>query len=220
MNRREQDRAAAGQLARADLLAGPLVVAAVGQHELQLVPFPQVLQVVPVVPLDLPAGGTFHVHDALDPWGNLRDGQAAAGFEQHLVALGDQALHQRHNGGLEQRFAPGDLDQLARVGPDPVQHLFHRGRLPLVEGVGCVTPDAPQVAARQTHEYARAPDVGGLSLNGKEDLVDDEPHGTHFTPRHLRTRRTCQGARLRGIHPCGRARLPGFGDAKVEGTTS
>jgi len=173
-DRREQDRRTRGEIPLANGHGGPLVVGAVGDDELDLVPGSQRIEVRPSVPSALPASGTLHVDDALDPRGHAVDREAPTGLEENFEAARDEGAHQLARVRLEQRLASGHLDERAaeRLHPCDDRTDLHVGAL--VERVRGVAPDAAQVAPRQPDEHAGPPRVGGFPLHRVEDLVDAE----------------------------------------------
>ena len=168
--------ASRGARASAGRPLGPLVVGAVGDDELQLVPRPQRVQVLPAVAIALAAPRALEVDDAAHAFGNRVDREAAAGLEQHLVSAGEQRAHQIDRFGLQQRLSSGHLDQRAAEGRDTLHDLVDGDGVALVERVGRVAPDAAEVAPGQAHEHARTPGVRRFALDRMEDLVDAE-HG-------------------------------------------
>src|SRR5206468_11959984 len=73
---------------------------------------------------------------------------------------------------LRERLASGDLDQPTLVALDFGEDALKAAFGASVEGVGGVTPRAPQRAARESNEDAGTPRIGGFTLEAEEDCGD------------------------------------------------
>ena len=100
----------------------------------------------------------------------------------------EERAHRAVDVPLQERFAAGDLHELAPVRPDLDTTSSTDTLLPFVKRVRCVAPGAAQVARGQADEHARPPGVRRLSLDGMKDLVDRQhrARGTsHFSSRWI-----------------------------------
>ena len=145
---------------------------AILDDELHFVVRRQRVEIAPVVLVGLAARRALDVDDLDHFVWNAPDRPVPAGFEQHGPAAVDETPHQRVDIVLQQRFAAGDLDELATVALDVGDHLVQRPLRPFVKRVRRVAPRAAEVARRQADEHARLPRPGRLALNRVEDLVD------------------------------------------------
>src|SRR5690606_41728854 len=76
----------------ADHTAGPLVIGAVADHELDLVALRKVREVAPQVAVALPRPGALQVHDAVRAGVERRDVDGAGRLHEHRNALVQQPL--------------------------------------------------------------------------------------------------------------------------------
>ena len=152
--------------------ARPLVVGAIGDHELELVVRRQALEVRPAVRAPLRCPGHFR-STTRDHGVGHRRWRRAAGLEQHLVPRSSSSRISGSTSPLQQRLAAGDLDQ---------RHANAATRRPRPRGSGAIFPAAGRRRRCRTsgsadrsgeaHEDARAADMGRLALDGVVDLVD------------------------------------------------
>src|SRR2546422_3990932 len=93
---------------------------------------------------------------------------------------------------LRQRLAPGDLDQPALVARDFGEDALKAALGASVEGVGGVTPRAPQRAARESNEDAGTPRIGGFALDAEEDFGDAHRSEEHTSELQSRLHLVCR----------------------------
>src|SRR5687768_12325164 len=86
-------------------------VRAIRDHELHFVVRAQRVEIRPVHAAGLATPRTLHVDDLPDRVRHGIERDVPAGFEQDLVALVEQTLHQRAGVLLQQRLAAGQLDE-------------------------------------------------------------------------------------------------------------
>ena len=173
----EDGVAARGQVVVLDQASGPVVVFAVADDELDFVVRAEAVDVVGVVAVGLARGGGFYVHDADDAGVGASvvvEVDGAAGLDEdgfpRVAETGDEVV----DALLEEWFAAGDLDEVASVGEGLVEDVVDLARGALAEGVFGVAVGAAEVAAGESDEDAGSTGVGGLALDGVEDLVDAE----------------------------------------------
>src|SRR3989475_10557315 len=156
----------------ADLRDGPLVVPAVLDHEFDLVRRLELREVGPEVPVFHAAAGALEIHDENGPRVHRRNVERAARLDQHRVPAIGQCGDEPMDLALRERLASGDLDQPALVALDFSEDALKAAFGASVEGVGGITPRAPQRAARESNEDAGTPRIGGFALDAEEDFGD------------------------------------------------
>ncbi len=134
----------------------------------------ETLEVRRVIALRFPAARALHVEDGNNPFRNTRRAAVAACLEQHGPAAIQQPLHQRIHVVLQQWLASGDLDEGAPKLIDLVKNRLDGPFLPFVKRVWGIAPGTAEVASGQPDEDTRPSGIGGLTLDGVEDLVDRE----------------------------------------------
>ena len=154
--------------------AGKLVVRAIADDKLHLVVTGQPVEIGQVVASGLAAARALDVDHLHDVVRHLRDVDMTTGLQQYRLTCRQQGLHQGIHVALEQRLAPGDLDEGASKGADGRHHSLHRLLLPRIERVGRVAPGTPQVTSGQSNEDAGPSCMTRFSLDGEEDLVDGQ----------------------------------------------
>src|SRR5277367_3666143 len=99
----------------ANKIASKFIVAAVCNHELDLVSLGQEFEIAHSKASTLARTRTLHIHDLVyDGWHTIQR-PLAAGFNHQLISRSKQTLHQRNQLELlQQRLAAGKLDQLHR----------------------------------------------------------------------------------------------------------
>ncbi len=152
----------------------PIEVAAVRDDELDLVPRPEELQVVEVVPGFHSRARTLHVHDLDDARIHAVEREVPAGLDEHGVAAVAEGRGEREEGLLFEWLAARQLDERNPVALHLREDLVDGARRPARERVGAIAPDAPEGAPGQSHERARQPGEGRFPLEAAEDLGDDE----------------------------------------------
>src|ERR1019366_9724460 len=108
---REQIPGAIGEPALTYGVAHPFVVDAIGEHELDLVARPEVIEVRPSVPVRLAAARALEIPDLVDARVDTGDVGFAAGLDEHRAPGVAELGHQREDSGLEERLAarqPGE----------------------------------------------------------------------------------------------------------------
>src|SRR5216684_4607232 len=131
---------------------------------------PELFEVRPVVLLRFLRARALNVEDDLRTTIDRFDIDRPGGLDQNLEAVVAQAADQIEPFLLGQRFAAGDLDEIAAVAPNAGDDLIDRHPLPAGEGVLGVAPAAAQIAASQTDEDAGAAGVARFALNRMKDL--------------------------------------------------
>src|ERR1051325_6690013 len=140
-DRREEHRPAA-EVALFDDAAGPIVVVAIGDHELDLVVRAEDVEVLPAVLFYLARAGALEVEDDLRARVDGADVDRPRGLDQHFVAVVAETLDQLERLRLRERLAPPHLDQVAAVAAHAAEHLVDRHPLAAGErGLG-VAPAA------------------------------------------------------------------------------
>ena len=171
----EEDGVAADEAAVDDLFAGPLVVGAVGEDDLDFVVGLQEGEVLPAVALHLAGAGRLEVVDFADGGGDRGDVEAAGGLEEDFEASVEAGLHEGVDAGLQEGFTTGDFDEIAgREGGELGEDFVEGHPAATCEGVDGVAPGAAEVAAGESNEVAASAGVGGLALNAVEDFGDAE----------------------------------------------
>ena len=111
----------------------------------------------------------------------------SARLDQHGLARGRAAPHQRIDLFLQERLAAGHLNQRAADSRSTAAITVVQRHLPaLVKGVRRVAPRAAQVAGRQAHEHTGPPGMRRLALDRVKDFVDGQ-HGNSDYRLRLRT---------------------------------
>ena len=99
------------------------------------------------------------------------------GIGPEVAEQGTRVLEAAAKGaGIELTFEEGLIGgaSIDANGSPITDDVIDRAKRPLLEGVHRVAVAAPQVAARQPHEHARAAGPGRFTLDGAEDLVDTQ----------------------------------------------
>src|SRR5688500_6592290 len=108
-------RDARGKPVTLDNVAGIFIVAAIRDDEFHFVLRPQSLEVDPVVLLCLTAARALHVEYRDDRFWYARRAAMPSRLEEHRPPPVEQRLQEGIDRLLEERLAPGDLDQRAAV---------------------------------------------------------------------------------------------------------
>ena len=159
-------------------IAREIIIPAAGNHKLDFVIAADRFEICRVKGFRLARIRALHVHDLDDLAGQHADEPFAARLDHYRIACGEELFGQLRRFRLQQRFAARDLDK--RNAPGAIsgeraylrEHFVHAVLCASVKRVRRVAPRAAQIAARQTHEYARQSRAGAFPLNGLENFGD------------------------------------------------
>jgi hypothetical protein len=96
-----------------------------------------------------------------------------AGFQKNGASRVGEFLHQGVHFLLQQWFSPRNFDEWTIIPQNLADHLFAAQNLPLGEGMGSVTPDAPEVTPCQADKHTGQPRKGGFSLDTPVNLMNE-----------------------------------------------
>lgn len=214
----EQDRAAVGEAVLHNLAAGPVEIGPIADDEFDLVGGSEPLEIGPVVPRSFSRGGCFQVEDDPNPRIDLGGVARSTGLQQDRETGVGEPGHQRMDFGLEQGLAAGDLDQLTRLCQfsDTIENLVGSPRLAVVESVGGIAVDAPEVASGQSDKDARHSHMGAFALKAAVDLVDDQGADRPLLQRFEPVAGLVRGERLDWGGEGGHRRLGSVGDLVLD----
>jgi hypothetical protein len=156
-----------------DRLFYPIPISTTGNDKFDLIGRFKNGQVWPIIPLAFTAIWAFQVHNDVDPWIHSRDVVGTAGFQKNGASRVGEFLHQGVHFLLQQWFSPGDFNEWTVVVQNLANYLFTVQNLPLGEGMGSVTPDAPEVTPRQADKHTGQPRKGGFSLDTPVNLMNE-----------------------------------------------
>src|SRR5581483_8671239 len=111
---------------------------------------------LPAVLVRLAGAGTLEIEDQRGAGIDGRHIDRSGGFDEDFEALIAEALDQLERLRLCQRFAAGDLDEVAAVALHAVEDLVDRHPLAAGERVLGVAPAAAEIAAGEADEHAGA----------------------------------------------------------------
>ena len=164
----------AAELALTDDRAHPLVVGAVGEHELDLVARTDVLEVRPAVSARLAAAGALEVHDLVHPRVDARTSASPLVSSSTVLPASHSSRHERKHAGLQQGLAARELDEGCAQREGARKDLLARHARAATKRLRRVAPRAAQVAPRRAHERAGQACERRLTLDARVDLVDHE----------------------------------------------
>ena len=165
-----QHRAGRLQFAGPHLLAGPLVVQATADHELDLVVMTQVLEIGPQIAVRLARVRRLDVDDTHHPGVHRMSVDRAAGLQRNLVAVIAQPFQQRQTAPLRQGFSTGDTDEPSFELCDLVADSVDGMPLPATERVRGIAVAAAQGTAGQANEDGWKSDATAFTLQRVKDL--------------------------------------------------
>src|SRR5579885_7551 len=119
-----------------------LVVGSIGDDKLQLVGRSERIEVGRAKAPSLSRSGTLHIDNLVNCFRHVLQRTLSAGLDQHLIAVVEELLHERHYLALLQhRFSAGNFHQLDRSKRAySAHHLIDRGFVSAREGVLAVAP--------------------------------------------------------------------------------
>src|SRR5579883_608991 len=160
----------------------PLIIASIGDNELDLITRRERFEIAPAVPPVFTAARTLEIHDFDHPGIDRRKVAFAGSFDQYGEAFGEQGGEERVDALLQQGFTAGDLDQPTVVTADPCEDFSDRQMAAFVKGVFGIAPDAAQIASGEPDEDARQAGPSRLALDTVKDLVNAQAiHSTVST---------------------------------------
>ena len=178
---REDHGASISQCVPRDGLTGELVIPSVNQDELYLVAGGEVLDVLPEIPIVLPASRTFEIeypdHPRIDPG----DIQRTIGLQQGLIPVLGQAAEKFRSLRVDQWLASGDFYQRGFKLTHGFQDLIHAHFPPAFLSVPRIAPGAPQIAPGKANHRATPSRSGAFTLDAQKYLADSQ----HFSDNGL-----------------------------------
>ena len=148
----------------------PVVVLAIGEHDLDLIACLQLRDVAPQVPLNLTRPRCLQIHDPTHARIDFGNVECARGFQGNLMACVAECRKQGKATLLRKRLTAGHANAVHTECSNAGNNLIDLMPLAAVEGIFGIAPAATQRASSQAHEHGRPADAVGLALQGTKDL--------------------------------------------------